>query len=170
MYGPSISGITYTIEQNNFQPSLQEDAVFGNYSTDFTFTNYKQCTPEISIDVLDPDGIDSVWFTYRRTNETSVLNQSMDILSSDSLNRYVGYFTVIVSQTTTEFAIQFHTNDSLGHQSSSDEYLLVIRYDPGTSNDGSVDPNLIIGLSIAIALSVGFFILWRKGRIGIDGD
>ena len=152
--------------QAYFHPSLQNDTVFENFQVENNFTNFWQCTPRVSIDVSDSDGIDSVWFTYRRSKETSVLNKSMDMYPYGDLIRCVGYFTVTVSQTTTEFIIQFHANDSLGHQTSSDEYSLFIRYDPGTSADGSIDPFQITGLILVVLLPIGFIILWRRGRIG----
>ncbi len=164
-----ISGYDFNIDLNNIQQSLQDDTVFGNYTSDGTFTYYKSCRPSVFIGVYDPDGVDSVWLTYRRANETSVLNQSMDIYPLGYSNRYVGSFEVSVSLSETEFIVLFHANDSLGYQTSSNEFSLFILYNPpDPPANGSFDPNLIIGLSIAIVVSVGLFYLWRKGLIGIN--
>lgn len=149
------------IDSHGFRPSLEDDTVFGNYTTEYTYTHYPWCTPEVHIDVHDPDGVDSVWLTYRRANETSGLNQSMDVLPPNNGNSYVGHFTVDVSPYTNEFIVQFHANDSLGDQTSSNEYTLVIFYNPpDPPENGNYGLELLLGLSF-VAIAVVGFCFWK---------
>lgn len=164
-----VSGIGCHLDLIHYQPSLQDDTVFGNYTTDNTMTYYNTCTPEVQIEVYDPDGIDSVWLTYRRMNESSILNETMDVLSLGDRNTYIAYFTVNVYQTYNNFVVQFHANDSLGHQTSSNEYSLVVVYNPpDPPANGNYGLQLIIGLSISSIVAVGFFLAWKKGLVGKD--
>jgi hypothetical protein len=151
------------IDSYGFRPSLEDDTVFGNYTTDNTFTYYNRCTPSVRIDVYDPDGVDSVWLTYRRANETSMLNQTMDTTSLGRWNTYEGDFEVDVSLSETEFIVQFHCNDSLGYQSSSGEFSLFILYNPpDPPENGNYGMELLLGLSIVAIVVVGLFYLRKS--------
>jgi len=163
-YVSPVSGYSLNTDLAYFQPHLQNDTVFGNYTFSNTWTDDTVGTPDVRIDVTDPDGIDSVWLTYRRENETSILNKSMHTSFIGNWNSYTGWFRVNVSQTETWFIVQFHANDTLGHQASSIEYRLAVYYSrPDLPSNEDYSFQFIIGLSIVLVCAGGLFYCWRKG-------
>ena len=141
-----------------------EGPVFGNYSTDFTITFYNHCTPSVDIDVYDPDGVDAVWLSYKRANETSWKNQSMNLHPPGEGNTYVGWFTVNVSRAETWFDVQCFANDTLGHMSSSSVYPLEILYNKPDTLDSSEFPWFLVGPVLVITFSLGLYLLWTRLR------
>ena len=141
-----------------------EGPVFGNYSTDLTSTFYNQCTPSVDIDVYDPDGVDAVWLSYKRANETSWTNQSMSLLPPGEGNTYVGRFTVNVSRTETWFDVQFFANDTLGHMSSSSVYPLLILYNKPDDPGPSVFPWFLVVPVLVVIFPFGLYHLWTRLR------
>lgn len=163
LYISPVPGHGHHFDLGYLQSNFQDDTIFGNYT--YTYPNYYPWLVSVYIDVQDSDGVDSVWLSYRRENETLVLNQSMSRTVLGSGNRYVGDFRANVSQTVTGFIVQFHANDTLGHQASSIEYSLIVYYNPpDTLPNEDYGLQFIIGLSIALVSVVGLFYSWRKGR------
>jgi hypothetical protein len=131
VYVPALSGLGLSTEQSHFRPSDQGDTLFGNFSAGNTHAySNGYCQPDIYIDVQDPDGVDTVWVSYRRANETSVLNKTMDESGLGDSNSYFCYIAVFVSEAETYFIVRFYANDSLGFQTSSDDETLKILYNP----------------------------------------
>jgi len=139
-----------------------EGPVFGNYSTDLTSTFYNQCTP--SVDVYDPDGVDAVWLSYKRANETSWKNQSMNLHPPGEGNTYVGRFTVNVSRAETWFDVQFFANNTLGHMSSSSVYPLEILYNKPDTLDSSEFPWFLVVPVLVVIFPLGLYLLWTRLR------
>ncbi len=107
-----------------------QDTVFGNYSSLFTSSYLNRLRPSVQIAVYDPDGIDTVWFFYKRTNESVGQNQTMRPMESEPRNRYSGYFDAYVTDLYTDWTIRFYANDSNGIESASEEYSLRVAFNP----------------------------------------
>ena len=164
---PQTLVVCDTPDLNDSQSALtsnsSEGAIFGNYSTRRTDTFYNHCTPSVDIDVYDPDGVDAVWLSYKRANETSWKNRSMSLLPPGEGNTYHGRFTVNVSQTETWFDVQIFANDTLGNMSVSSVYPLVIHY----SRPNPVDGSEFIWITVVPALVIfplGLYLLWTRLR------
>ncbi|MHA1929702.1 MAG: hypothetical protein ACTSV2_14110 [Candidatus Thorarchaeota archaeon] len=120
----SQQDLMYSLSQEN-------QTEFSKYQTIDTRTESKFCFPRVLIDVVDLDGVASVWFSYKRSNESQWNNKSMNP-SNQGANFFIGYLNVIVSERTTVYNITFYANDSLGHISESELYELSISYSPST--------------------------------------
>jgi hypothetical protein len=153
----------YSQNPGDIHLSLQDDTVFGNYTSDGTLAYYTTCSPSVFIDVYDPDGVDSVWFTYRRSNETEPLVEFMESLPPGESRTYVGRFEANVSQSETEFIVQFHANDTLGHQSLTDEFSLVVFYSsPDPTGNGGLDALLISVSAVVVLVLLGIMYASRR--------
>ena len=165
---PQTLVVCDTPDLNDSQSALtsnsSEGAIFGNYSTDLTITFYNHCTPSVDIDVYDPDGVDAVWFSYKRANETSWKNQSMNLHPPGEGNTYVGRFTVNVSRAETWFDVQFLANDTLGHMSSSSVYPLEILYNKPDTLDSSEFPWFLVVPVLVVIFPLGLYLLWTRLR------
>ncbi len=137
----------YSQQDLMYYLSQENQTEFAHYRTDNTWTYSKTCFPEVLIDVVDLDGVASVWFSYKRSNESQWNNQSMNP-SGLGENTYFGSFQSTVSEYTTLFNITIFANDSLGHISESELYGLRVDY--------SYDPPPEPGLSdLFIPITVG---------------
>jgi len=150
--------------QSTFVSDSSEGPVFGNYSTRRTATFYSQCTPSVDVDVYDPDGVDAVWLSYKRANETSWTNRSMSLLPPGEGNTYHGRFTVNVSQTETLFDVQLFANDTLGNMSVSSVYPLMILYSRPNLVDASEFPWFLVGPVLVVIFPLGLYLLWTRLR------
>ena len=150
--------------QSTFVSDSSEGPVFGNYSIDLTSTFYNQCTPRVYIDVYDPDGVDAVWSSYKRANETSWKNQSMNLHPPGEGNTYRSRFTVNVSRAETWFDVQFFANDTLGHMSSSSVYPLKILYNKPDYPGPSEFPWFLVVQVLVVIFPLGLYLLWTRLR------
>ena len=165
---PQTLVVCDTPDLNDSQSALisnsSEGPVFGNYSTDLTNTFSNQCTPAVYVDVYDPDGVDAVWLSHKRANETSWKNRSMSLRPPGEGNTYVGRFTVNVSQGETLFDVQFFANDTLGNMSVSSVHSFYIRYSRPNPVDSSGFPWFLVGPVLVVAFSLGLYLLWTRLR------
>ena len=121
-----------TTQHTLYLPSQENQTEFLHYSYDSGDTTSSHPSISVRIDVVDQDGVEMVWFLYKRTNESqSSNNESMVILSAFGENTFIGSFRVTLAPYTTEFDIQFFANDSLGHVAESVVYQLRAHYNPG---------------------------------------
>jgi len=121
-----------TTQHTSYLPSQENQTVFANYSYDSGDTTSSNPSISVRIDVVDQDGVEMVWFLYRRTNESQWSNnKSMVISPAFGENTFSGSFRVTLAPYTTEFDIQFFANDSLGHVAESVVYQLMAHYNPG---------------------------------------
>ena len=124
---PVTNDLPYSQQDLMYSLSQENQTEFSKYQTLDTRIYSKYCFPRVLIDVVDLDGVASVWFSYKRSNESQWNNKSMNP-SNQGANFFIGYFNVIVSESTTVYNITFYANDSLGHISESELYELSIHY------------------------------------------
>ena len=142
------------------------DLIFGNYSYDSAWTNYPWCQPSVYIGVHDSDEVDTVWFRYKRANESNWQNKSMDPMQGTWIATHMGFFRVNVSQTETWFDIQFFANDTTGNLYESSIYPLKISYSRPHPYEETLPWFLIIP-----ALFFGLFsayLLWLKFKPSLN--
>ncbi|MHA1958895.1 MAG: hypothetical protein ACW99U_01610 [Candidatus Thorarchaeota archaeon] len=143
--------------------TLAQDTVFGNYSTDYTSSQYNPVTPAVEIEAYDPDGIDTVWFFYRLTNNSVGQNQTMEPIEWERPNTYRGHFLAYVTNAVTDWAIRFYANDSNGVVSVSEEYILRVYFNPPNTLPADGADYVIYGVIIAIPLlTILIAVLARK--------
>ncbi len=126
-----------TTQHTLYLPSQENQTVFANYSYDSGDTTSSNPSISVRIDVVDQDGVEMVWFLYRRTNESQWSNnKSMVISPAYGENTFSGSFRVTLAPYTKKFDIQFFANDSLGHVAESVVYQLMAHYNPGNPTPG----------------------------------
>ena len=154
---PVTSDSLYSQQDLMHYLSQDNQTQFAYYRTDNTWTYSKTCFPEVLIDVVDLDGVASVWFSYKRSNETQWNNKSMVSATPLGENTFFGSFHSTVSEYNTAFNIKFFVNDSLGHISKSGLYELSVRYDIPTTTPTTTptpEPDLILPLIGAATISI----------------
>ncbi len=57
--------------------SQENQTEFAQYSYSNIWTYHTTCAPAVYIDVVDLDSVVSVWFSYKRSNESQWNNKSM---------------------------------------------------------------------------------------------
>ncbi|MGY5875432.1 MAG: hypothetical protein RTU30_06785 [Candidatus Thorarchaeota archaeon] len=108
---------------------------------------YRDYSGYTSIDVSDEDGVDQVWCSYRKENDTEWMNVSMGQRDSDTYSCVVfGY----LEEFRTTFHIHFHANDTNGMSSTSELFSEVVYYDAPDPPPNSHIPDLIILLTAAV--------------------
>jgi hypothetical protein len=122
--GITASAASTSIDDFFLNETPTHNTVFGNYSTNGTSAFYNRAFPTAQIEVYDPDGIDTVWFFYKRTNESVGQNQTMEPVEWEHRNYYSGNFEAYVTNRYTDWNIRFYANDSNGIESASEEYIL----------------------------------------------
>lgn len=141
---------------SHHQMSLKNETVYGNFSYDVpgwaTSSNQRV---DIEIDVFDLDGVESVWFTYRRSDETNTPSGAMEERGD---HPYAGQFGVTVSTFETLFVVRFYANDTLGEVTSSSEYTVLVLYnvphDDGASNPRWLVLPVVLIVSVAVIIAV----------------
>jgi hypothetical protein len=147
--------------------SLANETVFQNFTATDTSITSEYHNPSVYVDVYDPDGIEAVWFSYRRANESTAQTKPME--KRPQGNRYHGIFSITVSEPETDFVIRIYANDSLGNTASSREYNLRVQYYPYHYHD----PGIVLGpaqfiLLVVVALSavvvVILYLVFKRAR------
>ncbi len=173
-------GFLRTSTSYHSQFSLQNETIFQNYTYDNAYTWSQSCVPWVFIDVVDPNDVAAVWFTYRQSNESTTQKGDM-APSIFGTNGWDGSFRVNVSERETIFVVRFYANDTLGNMASSSEYTLLVTYDPyepcpttsttttttttTTFPDGSLDPRYLVFLAVlglSVVIIAGVILQWRK--------
>ncbi|MCK4567416.1 MAG: hypothetical protein KAU48_08910 [Candidatus Thorarchaeota archaeon] len=166
---PVTNDSLYSQQDLMYYLSQDNQTQFSYFESDTTWTYHPTCAPSVYIDVVDLDGVASVWFSYKRSNESQWNNKSMVSATPLGENTFAGWFHATVSEYHTDFDIRFFVNDSLGHISKSGLYGLTVDYsrdyptpttEPTPESDiflpliGAVTISIIIVSLIAIALKV----------------
>jgi hypothetical protein len=153
--GPVANDSLYSQQDLMYNLSQENQTEFSYFESDNTWTYSKTCFPEVLIDVVDLDGVASVWFSYKRSNESQWNNQSMVSAPPLGENTFFGMFHSTVSEYTTVFNITFFANDSLGHISKSELYGLTVdySYDPPPP-EYTPRPDIILHLIGAVTISI----------------
>jgi len=138
---PVTNDSLYSQQELMHYLSQENQTGFAHYRTDNTWTYSKTCFPEVIIDIVDLDGVASVWFSHRRSNESQWNNKSMVSAPPLGENTFFGSFQSTVSEYNTDFDIRFFANDSLGHISASGLYGLTVDYDmPYPTTNSTTEP------------------------------
>jgi len=151
---PVTSDPSFSQQDLMYYLSQENQTEFAHYNIGNTWTYHPTCAPQVYIDVVDLDGVASVWFSYKRSNESQWNNKSMNP-SGLGENTFMGYFQSTVSEFTTVFNITFFANDSLGHILESELYELSIHYshDPPPPENNLFFQILVVGTSIIVGFS-----------------
>ena len=150
---PASNDFQYSQQDLVFYLSQENQTEFTHYRTGNTWTYHSTCVPHVYIDVVDLDGVASVWFSYKRSNESQWNNKSMTPPALVD-NTFFGSFQSTVSEYHTDFDIKFFANDSLGHISESELYGLTAdySYDP-TTPEPTPEPDLILPI-LLVTISI----------------
>ncbi len=158
IFGSSLSLISdRTYHCHNFF-HIADD--LGPHYSNFEFP-YSQSFDEyfqgsVEIDVIDEDGIDQVWCSYKKNGTSSWRNVSMTLTSNVT---YFCYINGYLDSYTNVWLFQIHANDTTGFSTTSDIYSGEIYYDEG---DGPI-PEWIYLASIIAAGSIIILVLVAIG-------
>ena len=137
---------------------------FSDFSTPSDTYFNEQLHDQVEIDVVDEDGVDTVWMQYRLENETTWANSYLENNPPYLNSTYIGIFEATLKPGYNSFSFQFFANDTLGNLSESEVYEWTVYYMREEGPTPLLDyliPALVISSVILVLIGFGYW-LYKK--------